>query len=98
VNLTSGGLLHRLAQTSQIQVNSLHHQGIDSLATGLVVDGVAPDGTIECIRATGTAGFALGVQWHPEFDACTNPLSAAIFRAFGNAVHHGSETARLAAD
>jgi len=98
VRLTPGGLLHRLAQANEIQVNSLHHQGIDVLAKGLLVEAVASDGTIECVRAGSPHGFALGVQWHPEFDALTNRLSASLFRAFGDALHQGLETARLAAD
>ena len=98
VKLTWGSLLHRLAQADTIEVNSLHHQGIDILGEGLTVEGVAPDGTIECIRTTGSPGFTLGVQWHPEFDAFTNRLSAAVFRAFGDAVHRTADSGRLAAD
>ena len=33
-----------------IEVNSLHHQGIDRLAPGLAVEATAPDGTIEAVR------------------------------------------------
>ena len=88
VALTPGSLMHRLAQSTTIQVNSLHHQAIDKLGAGLTAEGAAPDGTIEVIRAINAPGFALGVQWHPEFDAMTNPLSAAIFDAFGQALRH----------
>ncbi|MBU6498800.1 MAG: gamma-glutamyl-gamma-aminobutyrate hydrolase family protein, partial [Rhodospirillales bacterium] len=67
VRLTAGGWLHRLAGTAELAVNSLHNQGIDRLAPGLVVEAVAPDGTIEAVRRPG-GGFAAGVQWHPEYD------------------------------
>ncbi len=93
VKLSVGGLLHQLAGTTTIAVNSLHNQGIDRLAPGLVVEAVAPDGTIEAVRATNARGFAFGVQWHPEYDFETDALSAAIFTAFGQAVSahaHGS--------
>ena len=54
-------------------MNSLHNQGIDKLAPGVVVEGIAPDGTIEAVHVVATAagpvpGFAVGVQWHPEND------------------------------
>jgi putative glutamine amidotransferase len=96
--LTLGGMLHRLAQSGSIQVNSLHQQGIDRLADGLAVEAVAPDGTIEAVRVIGSSGFGLGVQWHPEFDAMTNPVSRALFRAFGEALRQMPEGHLLAAD
>jgi putative glutamine amidotransferase len=86
VELTSGGLLHRLAGTREIMVNSLHNQGIDRLGAGLVVEAAAPDGTIEAIRVANAPGFALGVQWHPEFDCAHDRLSERIFAAFGDAM------------
>ena len=98
VSLTRGGLLHRLSRAASIEVNSLHHQDIDQLGRGLVVEAVAPDGTIEAVRAVHSPGFAVGVQWHPEFDAASNPISSALFRAFGVAMlqRHAGHT--LAAD
>jgi putative glutamine amidotransferase len=97
-HLTSGGLLHRLAQSPSIDVNSLHQQGIDRLGDGLAVEAVAPDGTIEAVRVIGAPGFALGVQWHPEFDATSNVISAALFRAFGQALRRVLQTDLMAAD
>jgi putative glutamine amidotransferase len=98
VILTRGGLLHRLAQAPSIEVNSLHHQGIDRLGEGLAIEAVAPDGTIESVRAVHCGGFAVGVQWHPEFDAASNPISGALFRAFGQAMLHRNGAEALAAD
>jgi putative glutamine amidotransferase len=84
VALTAGGFFERLAGAREITVNSLHSQGIDVPAPGLVVEGVAPDGQIEAVRASGAA-FAIGVQWHPEFRVMQNPVSRALFAAFGDA-------------
>jgi putative glutamine amidotransferase len=84
VALTAGGFFERLAGAREITVNSLHSQGIDRLAPGLVVEGVAPDGQIEAVRASGAA-FAIGVQWHPEFRVMQNAVSQALFAAFGDA-------------
>ena len=86
VRLTSGGWLHRLAGAIEVPVNSLHNQGIDRLAPGLVVDAVASDGTIEGVRAATAPGFVVGVQWHPEYDFDTDALSRRIFEAFGQAL------------
>jgi len=95
ISLTAGGLLHRLAGTTTLHVNSLHHQGIDRLGRGLRVEAIAPDTTIEAISLTGPS-FALGLQWHPEFTA-TSPTSTAIFQAFGRALANPLSE-RLAAD
>lgn len=85
VQLTPGGTMARLLGTTEIAVNSLHWQGIDRLAEGLTVEGCAPDGTIEAVQVKNARGFALGVQWHPEYKATENPVSTALFRAFGEA-------------
>ena len=97
VTLTPGGYLHHLARMPEVPVNSLHQQGIDRVAPGLVVEAVAPDGTIEAVRSA-NGGFALGVQWHPEFDAASNPVSGAIFAMFGDALREVRGGGRLAAD
>ncbi len=85
VSLASGGALAALAGTSEIRVNSLHWQGIDRLADGLAVEATATDGTIEGVRVADAPGFALGVQWHPEWEAMKSPFSRALFEAFGDA-------------
>ncbi len=49
------------------RVNSIHHQAVDRLGGDLVVDARSSvDGIVEAIRWRGS-GYALGVQWHPEF-------------------------------
>lgn len=48
------------------QVNSIHHQGVETLGRDLVAEAWADDGVVEAIRGSGE-GFILGVQWHPEF-------------------------------
>jgi putative glutamine amidotransferase len=85
VRLAPGGAFACLLGTTEIEVNSLHWQGIDRLADDLVAEGWAPDGTIEAVRVKSARAFALGVQWHPEYRALENPVSVALFRAFGEA-------------
>lgn len=85
-SLALSGWFRELFGHERIQVNSLHHQGIETLAPGLVAEGLAPDGTIEAVRVAEAAGFAAGVQWHPEYRVLENPQSVALFAAFGRAV------------
>lgn len=83
--LEPGGLLDELAAGSSLQVNSLHGQGIDRLAKGLLVEARAPDGLIEAIRVDDDKHFALAVQWHPEWQVRDNAFYTAIFERFGAA-------------
>ena len=66
-------------------VNSLHAQGIERLGEGLLVEARTPDGLIEAFRVEAASAFAFAVQWHPEWRAAENPLSMALFGAFGQA-------------
>jgi len=85
VELVAGGVLARLAGRARISVNSLHSQGIDQLGRGLVVEARAPDGVIEAVRVDAAPGFALAVQWHPEWQVLSNDFSTALFAEFGAA-------------
>lgn len=85
VVLDPEGVLRSLAGRDRVRVNSRHCQGIECLAQGLVVEARAPDGLIEAFRVEGAAGFALAVQWHPEWQVMDNPLSRALFWKFGTA-------------
>jgi putative glutamine amidotransferase len=68
-----------------LMVNSLHWQGLDRLGERLAVEAEAEDGTPEAVSVEGSPGFALGVQWHPEYKAWENPFSRQLFEAFGAA-------------
>jgi putative glutamine amidotransferase len=85
VTLEPGGLLRAMADSDRIRVNSLHSQGVDRLGPGLAVEARAPDGLIEAFRVQRAASFAVAVQWHPEWNAMSNPFSRALFAAFGAA-------------
>ena len=81
-----GGAFAQLLGCETIRVNSLHGQGILEPGERIVVEGVAEDGTIEAIRIADAPGFALGVQWHAEYDPQHNPVNRALFEAFGEAL------------
>ena len=85
VRFREGGAFHRLLGRSESVTNSLHGQAIREPGPRIAVEGVAEDGTIEAISVTGAAGFALGVQWHAEYDAGTEPVNRTLFEAFGAA-------------
>jgi putative glutamine amidotransferase len=94
VRLTAGGAFARLLGCETIRVNSLHGQGILEKGERVVVEGVAEDGTIEAIRIADAPSFALGVQWHAEYDPQRNPINRALFEAFGAALRDRNRTSR----
>lgn len=48
-----------------VWVNTLHHQSVERVAEGLLVNAYAPDGVVEGLEMPGKR-FVLSVQWHPE--------------------------------
>jgi len=74
-----------LAGETRVMVNSLHSQGVAKLPDGVTVEAIADDGLIEAFTVDTVPGFALGVQWHPEWKVTKNKFSMAIFKAFGDA-------------
>ena len=91
VILEPGGMLRAMARSDRAQVNSLHSQGIDRLAPGLVVEARATDGLIEAFHVGNAPRFAVAVQWHPEWKVMSNPFSRALFAAFGAASRERAE-------
>ena len=90
------GDLATLVGRERITVNSVHEQAIDRLGDTLMAEAVAPDGTVEAVRAPGPS-FAMAVQWHPEWDYATDASSLALFRAFGDACRDYAGSFRRAA-
>jgi putative glutamine amidotransferase len=86
VHLTPGGTFANLLGCETIRVNSLHGQGILDPGERVVIEGIAEDGTIEAIRIADAPNFALGVQWHAEYDPQRNPINRKLFEAFGEAL------------
>lgn len=86
VTILPGGCLGRVVEPGDIRVNSLHRQAVARLSDRLSVEATAPDGTIEAVTVKDAPGFTLGVQWHPEYWAKSDGPSAAILRAFGEAI------------
>ena len=85
VTLGEGGPFHRLFGATEVMTNTLHGQGIKTAGKRVIIDGVAEDGTPEATYIDGAPGFALSVQWHPEYNAANDPVSRPLFQAFGEA-------------
>ena len=83
VRLERGSLLQQLTGQAELQVNSLHHQGLRQVAPGLRVTALASDGLVEGIEYADRP-FGLGVQWHPEELQQYAPMRA-LFTAFVDA-------------
>ena len=94
VTFADGGAFHKLLGATSVRTNSLHGQGIDRPGARVVIEGRAPDGTPEAISVDGAPGFALGVQWHPEWNAAEDPVSRPLFEAFGRAVRDWADGIR----
>jgi putative glutamine amidotransferase len=85
VAVVPGSALATALGAERVEVNSMHHQGIKTLAPALLAVAHAPDGLIEGVegREPARGGFLLGVQWHPEELARTgDPPSRRLFASF----------------
>ena len=85
IDIRQGGLLHRLLGERRLRVNSLHAQGVDGLAPRAQIEATAEDGQVEAFSVPDAPGFALAVQWHPEYKPLDNPASMKLFDAFAAA-------------
>ncbi len=85
IEVQANSRLASITNSRELTVNSVHGQGIDRIAPGLLVEARANDGQIEAITIEAHTGFNLAVQWHPEWRAWENSDSIKIFAAFGEA-------------
>jgi putative glutamine amidotransferase len=86
INLEPNSRVAKAMKTnSPKQSHSYHHQAIDTLAPDLIVTGRAPDQTIEAVEHN-TKKWIVGVQWHPEDDADTEPDQQNLFNGFIDAI------------
>lgn len=65
VRLDPDSRLAQLIDETDIQVNSLHHQAVKTIAPQLRVTGKSDDGVIEALESSDRR-FVIAVQWHPE--------------------------------
>lgn len=81
----------------RLEVNSFHHQAVDTLGQNLVATAWAEDGTIEAIEHPDER-FVLGVQWHAEGLEAHGPLFDLLIAAAAGAEEHADEAVAAAAN
>jgi putative glutamine amidotransferase len=79
VRLAAGSRLAEILGAGAQRCTSEHHQAVDRLGDGLEPVGWAPDGIVEAVEHH--LGWVVGVQWHPEVTAATDPCQQALFDA-----------------
>ena len=82
IELDAESPLRKVVDGDRLTISCYHHQCLGVLGQGLRPAAHASDGTIEAVTIDGHEGWYLGVQWHPEDSADTDPVQASIFRAF----------------
>ncbi|CAN0104229.1 unnamed protein product [Phaeothamnion confervicola] len=79
VDLVEGSLIAQTVGTTHLEhCHSVHHQGIDRLADGLVATGWSEDGQLEAVERRGST-WVVGLQWHPEDTAPHKPQQQAVY-------------------
>ncbi len=86
VEIIKDSLLSLLTGEHISEVNSAHHQGVNSVADGFVVTARAEDGVIEAIENP-SKRFVLGVQYHPERMLKARQLCAHALKLFEAFIH-----------
>lgn len=89
IKIEPGSPLREIVVAERLAISCFHHQGLGELGTGLRPIAHADDGTIEAVLLDDHDGWFLGVQWHPEDTAETDPAQAAVFRALVTASLRG---------
>lgn len=74
--------LSRIFETTEMEVNSLHHQAVKKPGNNLRIVARCPDGVVEAVESTDPNRFLIGVQWHPEKLMPENQQQAKLLQAF----------------
>jgi putative glutamine amidotransferase len=82
IELDDDSPLREVVTDDRITISCSHHQCIANLGERLVAAAHAADGTIEAVTLSEHDAWYLGVQWHLEDFADTDPIQHGIFRAF----------------
>lgn len=83
VRLADGCRVAEAVGTTELLVNSIHHQAVRDLAPGLRDVAWALDGVIEAVEPEDDDWPLFAVQWHPEYlDQGEDKASRQLFEAF----------------
>jgi putative glutamine amidotransferase len=97
IELDAESPLRHVVADDRITISCSHHQCIDILGDKLVAAAHAADGTIEAVTFAGNDSWYLGVQWHLEDFADSDPVQQSIFEAFVAAAAQRSSVSTAAA-
>lgn len=86
VHLERAGLLRQAFGRDALRVNSVHYQGVATVAPTLKVEARAPDGVVEAVSGQVNGAPVVAVQWHPEWRTAENPDSQVFFHLLGRAL------------
>lgn len=81
VDLVPDSRLSNVLGSVEVRVNSFHHQAVKTVAPGFEVSATAADGITEAIESNHHR-FVIGVQWHPEAMAPSDPMALKLFESF----------------
>lgn len=81
VTIEPGSLLAEVMVDTTVDVNSTHHQAVDTVAPPLRVSARSAEGVVEGIEWSRPDLWVLGVQWHPEAMQAQHPVQRRLFRA-----------------
>jgi putative glutamine amidotransferase len=83
VTIAPKSRLKRDSSIEKFKVNSMHHQGLKKIGSGLAATAFAPDGLVEAVEIEDDDAFIVGVQWHPEvFELHEEPNTKHLFDEF----------------
>ena len=83
IDFVENGYFSKLLNKKNCLVNSLHGQAIDKIADELKIEAFSDDGVIEAVTIANHPSFAVGVQWHAEYQPENNELNRCLFKEFG---------------
>jgi putative glutamine amidotransferase len=86
VTIAAGTLVAEAIGSTEVCVNSIHHQAVRQVAPGLRAAGTTPDGIVEVLDPLDHSWPLLAVQWHPEYLAEKD--DAASLALFGTLVQN----------
>jgi putative glutamine amidotransferase len=92
LRLLEGSLLAELACGTSTQVNSHHHQALETLGADLRATAWSADGLVEGVEDARTDCWGVGVQWHPEMGWEGDEFSVRLFNAFVKAARENAST------
>ena len=81
LKIKPGTLFEEIFESTDLQINSHHHQGLERVAPTLDEVAWAEDGVLEGVVVTNQT-WTVGVQWHPEVMAPVEARQLKIFKAF----------------